>query len=70
MTLAAAMCFAMAACGEKPQTASGRKADTKASDGPGSAYTASGWKQADATSWEQQMRSRSQAQNEYSRISQ
>jgi hypothetical protein len=67
MTLAGAVCLALAACGEKPQTASARKADTKASDGPGGAYTAPGWKPGDAASWEQQMRTRSQGQNEYSR---
>ena len=68
MAMAGALCVALAACGERPQTASGRKSDTKASDGPGTAFTASGWKPGDAASWEQQLRARSQAQNEYSRI--
>jgi hypothetical protein len=67
--LAAAMGLALAGCGERAQTASGRKADSKASDGPGSAYTAAGWKPGDAASWEQQMRTRSQGQNEYARTS-
>lgn len=55
------------ACGERAQTASGRKTDTKASEGPGTAFTASGWKPGDATSWEQQMRTRTLNQNEYLR---
>ena len=67
IALAGAMCLGFAACGEKPQTASGRKSDAKASDGPAGAYTASGWKPGDAASWEQQLRARSQNQNEYLR---
>ena len=67
--LLGALCVALTACGEKPQTASSRKADAKASDGPGTAYTAAGWKPGDATSWDQQIRVRSQAQNEYARAS-
>ena len=63
---AVALCLAFAACTEKPQTSS-RKADTKASDGPAGAYTAPGWKPGDAASWEEQIRTRSQGQNEYSR---
>ncbi len=65
-----ALCVALSGCGEKPQTASARKSDAKASDGPGTAFTATGWKPGDATSWEQHLRTRSQAQNEYSRTAQ
>ncbi len=67
IVLIGALCVALSGCGERAQTASGRKSDTKASDGPGTAYTASGWKPGDAASWEQHLRARSQAQNEYSR---
>lgn len=60
--------LAMAACGEKPQTADKqRKTDAHAFEGAASAYTASGWKPGDAPSWEQQMKTRAQGQNEYSR---
>jgi hypothetical protein len=65
--LALGIGLGLAACGERPQTASHRKSDTHAYEGPAGAYTAAGWKAGDATSWEQQMRSRSQGQNEYSR---
>ena len=65
--VALASALALSACTEKPQTASTRKADAKASDGPGTAYTAAGWKPGDAASWEQQMRVRAQGQNEYVR---
>ena len=67
IALAGALCLGLVACGEKPQTASGRKADTKASDGPASAYTAAGWKPGDAKSWDQQLLARSVGQNEYAR---
>ena len=62
-----ALCVGLAACGEKPQTATHRKADGHAYDGPASAYTAGSWKAGDEASWDAQMRSRSQGQNEYSR---
>ena len=67
MTLVGTLCLALTACGEKPQAASARKSDTHAFEGPAGAYTASGWKPGDAASWEQQLRVRSQGQNEYSR---
>ena len=57
----------LAACGEKPQTATHRKADGHPYDGPASAYTAGGWKAGDAAAWDAQMRIRAQGQNEYSR---
>jgi hypothetical protein len=58
--------FALSAC-EKPQTAQTRKSDTKAWTGADNAFAASGWKAGDQTSWEEQMRLRAQAQNEYTR---
>ena len=65
----AAACLLLSGCGEKAQTASVRKSDTAPSQGAVAAYTAAGWKQGDATSWEVQMKNRAQAQNEYSRAS-
>jgi len=56
-----------AACGEKPQTASGRKADAQAWDAAKGAYVAQGWKAGDQASWEEQIHNRAQNQNEYTR---
>ena len=67
MVIAVALCVGLVACSEKPQTASAHKADAKAFEGPASAYTAAGWKPGDAASWEQQMRTRAQGQDENSR---
>ncbi len=60
-------CVLLSACGEKAQTASGRKADAAPSEGAVAAFTAPGWKPGDATSWEAQMKKRAEGQNEYSR---
>jgi ABC-type uncharacterized transport system auxiliary subunit len=58
----------LAACGEKPQTATTRKLDVTPSAGSQVAgFTASGWKQGDATSWETQIKKRAEGQNEYTR---
>ena len=57
------------ACGETPQTVSAKKSDVQASLGTASAYAAVGWKPGDQASWERQMTTRAQGQNEYSRIS-
>lgn len=65
MALAATL---LAACGEKPQTAGTRKADTAAWQGAADGYVAPGWKAGDAVSWEQQLKTRAQqGQNEYTR---
>ena len=66
---AALACVALTACGEKPQTSGTRKADVAPSQGAAAAYTAPGWKAGDATSWEAQMKKRSDGQNEYTRTS-
>jgi len=68
-TIAMAMMAVCAAgCGEKPQTASAAKnADAKAWEGAQGGNVAEGWKAGDKDSWEAQMRSRAQNQNEYSR---
>ena len=57
----------LGACGERAQTASHRKSDTKPWDGAQSAYAAPGWKTGDQTAWEEQLRKRSQGQNDYVR---
>jgi hypothetical protein len=44
-----------------------RKVDAHPHEGAASAFTAGGWQTGNAASWEQQMRSRAQGQNEYSR---
>jgi hypothetical protein len=59
--------LALAACSEKPQTASQRRADGRPADGPVTAYAAGTWKAGDAAAWDAQMRTRAQGQNEYSR---
>jgi hypothetical protein len=76
LTLLAAVAAALAtalslsACGEKPQTiSSGVGADSAAFQGTGKAYAVPGWKQGDKTSWEQQLKTRTQnAQNEYTKV--
>ncbi len=58
----------LAACTEKPQTLAPRKADTMASQGTGNQFMAPGWKAGDQTSWDEQIRARTQrGQTEYSR---
>jgi hypothetical protein len=64
--------LALAACGDKAQTASGVKSDTASFQGvtgAGNAYNAPGWKPGDKTAWEQQLKTRLQnGQNEYNRV--
>jgi hypothetical protein len=63
-----ALAFVLGACTEKPQTASPSKADTPAWQAAENGYVAPGWKAGDRTSLEQQLRSRAQTQNEYTRV--
>ena len=66
--VALSVCVLLAACGEKPQTLSGSKADAAPFTGPGSQFSEKNWKQGDKASWEQQLRARTQnTQNEYTR---
>ncbi len=60
--------FALAACGEKTAGAV-KKSDVPAFQGStgASAYVANGWKAGDQAAWEQQLRNRTQGQNEYAR---
>jgi hypothetical protein len=69
---ATALTLALAACGEKPQTMDGaaRQADAQpwsVSDAANPAFRAPGWKDGDKAAWEQQIRQRNQAQNDYAR---
>jgi hypothetical protein len=66
--LATCAVLALAACGEKTAGAV-KKSDVPAFQGStsASAYNANGWKPGDQTAWDQQLRTRSQGQNEYNR---
>ena len=69
LTLLTAAVMALAACGDKPQSAAGVKSDTAAFQGTSNAFNAPGWKAGDKTAWEQQLKTRAQAgQNEYNRV--
>ena len=70
----AASAFLNIACTEKPQTnAEGVKQDaapwsgTGAQADKGTAFTAPGWKVGEKTAWEQQIKLRTNGQNEYTR---
>ncbi len=66
--LAAAGLMALAGCGEKPQGMGGVKSDTAPYQGTGvAAFTLTGWKAGDKTSWEQQLKTRAQAQNDHAK---
>jgi hypothetical protein len=62
--------FALAACGEKPQSMKGEvKQDTAAYQGTGMPFMVNGWKVGDKSSWEAQLRTRAQrGQNEYLKV--
>ena len=69
LALLTAAVMALAACGDKPQSAGGVKSDTAAFQGTSNAFNAPGWKAGDKTAWEQQLKTRAQAgQNEYNRV--
>ncbi|MBL0420105.1 hypothetical protein JI739_07065 [Ramlibacter sp. AW1] len=68
--IAAGALALLAGCSEEPQTASGVKSDTPNYAGTGQPYALSDWKQGDKASWEQQLRTRNQTQNEYVRVRQ
>src|SRR5690349_4223597 len=62
------LAFTLAACGEKAQTvASGseKKVDVPGWQPSNSVYLAPGWTPGDRTSWEAQLRTRAQAQNDF-----
>ena len=64
--------LALAGCGEKKQTmtGAGKKSDPApwvVGSGANPAFAAAGWKGGDKAAWEEQMRQRNQAQNDYVR---
>jgi hypothetical protein len=64
--------LALTACGEKKQTmtGAGKKSDPApwvVGSSANPAFTAAGWKGGDKAAWEEQMRQRNQAQNDYVR---
>lgn len=64
----AVLALTQAACTEKPQTnAATKKADTPSWQGADNPFVASGWKQGDQVSWEEQIKKRAMGQNEYLR---
>ena len=69
---AIAVLLSLGACGERTQTLdnSGKKVDEQAWAASGRAdpaFAAAGWKAGDKSAWEQQIRQRNQAQNDYAR---
>ncbi|MEO5771338.1 MAG: hypothetical protein ABIQ29_04650 [Burkholderiaceae bacterium] len=68
--IALAVAVGTSGCSEKPQTASARKTDAKGWDLSRSGSLADGWKGGDQAAWEQQLRTRAEAQNEYPRSAQ
>ena len=69
--VALAALMLLAAC-EKPQVSqqTQRKPDVAAYQGTDNAFADTSWKRGDSAAWEEQLRKRSQGQNEYSRASQ
>ncbi len=68
LTTALVATFALAACGEKPQSAGGAAGDVAAHQGAQNSFVAAGWKPGDKTSWEQGLKARGQnTQNEYNK---
>jgi hypothetical protein len=66
---AAIALLALAACGEKPQALQGVKQDSASFQGTGMPFVAPGWKAGDKTSWEQQLKTRTQqGQNDYAKV--
>ncbi|MCY7319295.1 MAG: hypothetical protein LH617_11320 [Ramlibacter sp.] len=70
MLMVTATLAALAGCGEKPQSMTvGGRQDTAAFQGTGMPYTAAGWKTGDKTSWESQLKARTQSgQNDYNKV--
>ena len=72
ITGVALLALTLAACGEKPQRmdVGAKKADAEpwtVSDAANPVFKAGGWKAGDKTSWEEELRKRNQAQNDYAR---
>jgi outer membrane biogenesis lipoprotein LolB len=67
--LVTAVALPLAACGEKAQTAAGKKSDAKPWEGMAQAtHSADGYKAGDKAAWEAQLKARAErGQNEYTR---
>ena len=70
MILAAGAVVALAGCADKEQTASGIKSDAAPFNGTNRQppYMAAGWKPGDRGAWEQQLKVRTQGQNDYVKV--
>ncbi|WP_328700895.1 hypothetical protein [Aquariibacter albus] len=70
--LALTMLLGLAACGDRPQelAAGQKRPDAPSWQGEASGFAVPGWQANDRASWEQQIRTRNQRQNEYARIAQ
>lgn len=68
--LVVAAAIVLVACTERPQNLAPDKAGKEPWAGPATAFTAPGWKPGDPTSWNDEIRQRTQGQNEYVRIGQ
>lgn len=69
VVLASSCVLALAACGEPDQGKRGVRSDTAAFQGTNMPYVAGGWKPGDKTSWEQQLKTRTQqGQNDYAKV--
>jgi hypothetical protein len=68
LLLATAAVLALAGCGDKPQGIGGVKNDAAPFTGVADTkFAQPGWKAGDKASWEQQLKTRAQNQNDYSR---
>ena len=70
LLMATAVAVPLVGCGEKPQTAAGKKSDAKPWEGLAQAtYAADGYKAGDKAAWEAQLKARTErGQNEYLRM--
>jgi hypothetical protein len=68
LLMAAAVAVPLAGCGEKAQTAAGKKSDAKGWEGTQATHSAEGYKAGDKAAWEAQLKARAErGQNEYAR---
>lgn len=67
--IAALAAGSLAACSERPQSAQAayKKSEDAPWKGPATAYSTPGWQAGDQTSWQSQIRTRNQGQNDYAR---
>ncbi|RZJ21965.1 MAG: hypothetical protein EOO54_11945 [Haliea sp.] len=69
LTAGALLGVLLAGCGEKPQALQDTKQDSALFQGTGMPYVSPGWKPGDKTSWEQQLKTRTQqGQNDYAKV--